>query len=581
MKSDESQMTAQKKIIFMFGVSLSMLLLFVVFFLYLGKIRHTNLQKEEYENKAFAAEIALKQNDEYLKKFAEDYSLWDELASFAQQYKQEWAEDNLNTLLLTTKIKYLWVYDSNRNLTYNLTAKNFDTIKHPLPQIEFDNVIDSRENGNPRYCHFFIKHGNSILEVAGAAIHQSNDPERKSKAKGFLFMASYLDSARLKALEAVTNCKVTIVLNKEILKAGDFETLIVKDLKSWDGKAAARITFLSKDKLGMAEDKYNRLSLLVYILVIILVVMFAYIMINKNVTQPLSKIVKSLDKEDSEQIKEMMNTQDEFGLIAELINKFFDQKKLIDSQLLQISEQNKQLEALNTTKDKFFSIIAHDLRNPFGVILSTTEFLSNPNYELTKEEILDFTHDINTTARNLFNLLENLLTWARTQKGTIEYNPEFVNISDLCNEVRALLSSQAENKSINLSCEMPDNTISFADKNMTMTVVRNLTSNSLKFTQQEGKVTIKVCDSDKNFIKICVQDTGTGMNEKTLSKLFKIDEHVTTPGTADEKGTGLGLILCKEFVEKQGGIIGVESVLGEGSTFWFTLPKKGNLLKVI
>jgi signal transduction histidine kinase len=168
--------------------------------------------------------------------------------------------------------------------------------------------------------------------------------------------------------------------------------------------------------------------------------------------------------------------------------------------------------------------------------------------------------------------LENLLSWSRSQSGIIEFRPEKLKIADLVNETIQLFESNAKNKSIHLDTEIDEYCTAFADKNMIGTVLRNLCSNAIKYTSKGGKVIIK-CSEAENDIEISVNDTGVGIPPKEINNLFKLDVHRTTKGTADEKGTGLGLILCKEFVEKHGGEIWVESKKGEGSSFKFTIRK--------
>jgi K+-sensing histidine kinase KdpD len=177
-----------------------------------------------------------------------------------------------------------------------------------------------------------------------------------------------------------------------------------------------------------------------------------------------------------------------------------------------------------------------------------------------------------TTCHNTLNLLDNLLTWSRSQIGRLDCNPIVFHIRNIVNETIFLLSKNAMNKNVRLSSLIRDDTMVFADMNMITTVVRNLMSNAIKYTPEGGSISIE--DSDKgNALEISVSDTGVGMNSEDMEKIFRIDMRYSTPGTAKEQGTGLGLNLCKEFVEKNGGMIGVESEPGKGSRFYFTLPK--------
>ncbi len=177
------------------------------------------------------------------------------------------------------------------------------------------------------------------------------------------------------------------------------------------------------------------------------------------------------------------------------------------------------------------------------------------------------------SSKNIQNLLENLLQWSRVQTGRIEFNPINFDLNHLANDVVALYQVNAARKKITLSNAIENEYQINADKFMIDTLLRNLVSNSIKFTSQGGEIKILAENiPDEEMLQISIEDTGVGMNDEILSKLFKIDEHVTTKGTEKEKGTGLGLILCKEFIEKHGGKIWAESILGEGSKFKFTIP---------
>lgn len=245
-----------------------------------------------------------------------------------------------------------------------------------------------------------------------------------------------------------------------------------------------------------------------------------------------------------------------------------ERRKIIEEELRK-SEQ--QLRELNATKDKFFSIIAHDLKNPIGAFKNVLELLYENFDEFSKEEILQFIEPLKESSTQLFSLLENLLFWARSQTGSIQIQPIEFNISDLIRQNISFLKLQADNKKIEISDNVPQRLHVFADINTINTVIRNLLSNAIKFTHPGGKIIVSVAEKD-NFAEVCIEDNGIGMSKETLDKLFRIDVHHTSLGTAHEKGTGLGLIVCKEFVEANGGSIFVESQEGKGSKFYFTIP---------
>ena len=241
-----------------------------------------------------------------------------------------------------------------------------------------------------------------------------------------------------------------------------------------------------------------------------------------------------------------------------------------------LKESEAQLRESNKTKDKFFSIIAHDLRSPFNSMLGFSELLNEKYDQYDTEKKKRFTGIIYNGLQKTLKLLDNLLEWSRSQKGIIDFNPEKTSLNSLVKEKLELVNQSADNKSIQVINQIAENIYVEADKNMLATIIRNLLSNAIKFTNKQGKITIKTFlvpnEKHSQFIGISVNDTGVGISKEIKSTLFNIGETISTSGTEKEEGTGLGLILCKEFVDKHGGKIWVESEVGVGSSFNFTIP---------
>jgi PAS domain S-box-containing protein len=236
-------------------------------------------------------------------------------------------------------------------------------------------------------------------------------------------------------------------------------------------------------------------------------------------------------------------------------------------------ENENKLQELNATKDKFFSIIAHDLRNPFVALLGLSEYLLTKYDKLDHEDHRKKLELMHESAQHAYQLLENLLTWALSQSGGIKFNLEKLQLHNVVNNSIKVLSALASNKSIELLNKVEKNHCVFADAYMLETILRSLISNAIKFTPRNGKITVGMNGNhDGKFSEIYIEDTGVGIPEETINDLFRIDKNTTTCGTEKEKGSGLGLILCKEFVEKHGSKIWVESTVGKGSRFSFTIP---------
>jgi len=233
--------------------------------------------------------------------------------------------------------------------------------------------------------------------------------------------------------------------------------------------------------------------------------------------------------------------------------------------------KNEQLRELNATKDKFFSIIAHDLKAPFSGILGFSEILRDEAQNLDIGLIESYANNINSTAHQTFKLLENLLDWAKMQQNGFSFEPVPISFNYILNTEIEGLKTNADQKNIALVNKTAKEIILTADEKLLSSVLRNLMSNAVKFTHKGGKVFIEA-KMKLDSVEISISDTGVGMDNETLQKLFKIEDSFTSRGTENEKGTGLGLLLCKEFVEKHGGKIWVNSEKGKGSTFTFSIP---------
>jgi len=238
----------------------------------------------------------------------------------------------------------------------------------------------------------------------------------------------------------------------------------------------------------------------------------------------------------------------------------------------EIKYKNQQLEKLNSEKDKFFSIIAHDLRGPFNGFLGLTEIMAKQFDSITLTELMNISVSMNKSANNLFNLLNNLLEWSRMQQGNINFEPKAIPILPFVTSTLQTIIEPATKKGIEVTIDIPENLQVFADENMLASTLRNLASNAVKFTPSGGKVSITAKPTVDNKIEISVKDSGIGMDSEMLENMFKLDVSISRKGTDGEPSTGLGLLLCKDFIEKHGGRIWAESEEGKGSGFYFTLP---------
>ncbi|MCB0169030.1 MAG: response regulator [Anaerolineae bacterium] len=280
-------------------------------------------------------------------------------------------------------------------------------------------------------------------------------------------------------------------------------------------------------------------------------------------------------KKELQQINQKL--RQEIELRQKLEAERLEQEKLrLEKEFL--AKQTEELTKLNTEKDRFFSIVAHDLKGPFLPVLGNAELLIEIADYVSADEVRQRCQTIYDAGSRVIDLLDNLLQWSRMQMERINFDPVHVNLNDIIENNLWLFDQSAANKEIHLKSEIDEGVHIFADVNMLNIVLRNLTSNAIKFTPPQGQILISVRNNNAQpnqgigFVEIAVKDTGVGISRENQPKLFRIDEHYTTLGTNEEKGTGLGLIITKEMVERNRGRIWVESEPDQGATFRFTVP---------
>jgi len=267
-----------------------------------------------------------------------------------------------------------------------------------------------------------------------------------------------------------------------------------------------------------------------------------------------------------------------FSIILVFIHLFIRNKQLRRmNQILSdrnriIEEQKAELASLNAQKDKIYSVIAHDLRNPFNSILGFSELLTGEIGRSSKSRLQDLSRNLQSAAVKFYNLLENLLQWSQLQQGMISCNPRLLSLAEIADECMITTRDAALKKNVSLTVNISDTLRVYADETMLASILRNLVSNAVKFTPEGGTVILSAAPAGDNKIEISVRDTGIGMDSVTLSNLYRFDQSTSRRGTAGETSSGLGLRICKEFIERNGGKIRIESEPGKGSLFVVTLP---------
>lgn len=364
-------------------------------------------------------------------------------------------------------------------------------------------------------------------------------------------LGSHLSSQGIKVEEKIQNC---------IEKGG-----CIGDAKAFKKD---RTEFDIQYSISVVKDKYGSPMWLM--------ASFLDISDKKAAERELKQLNENLELLVSQRTEELNNTLNQLEQTNNELRQLNEEVASESYKLLKINEKlsfsENNLKIANETKDKFFSIIAHDLRGPFSGFLVLSELLAKEYSKLDPESIANMAQSLNDSAKQLFELLENLLEWSRAQTGRLKFEPNLISLSANINKNVNLFNEIANKKSINISSMIDPNALIFADTNLLNTIIRNLISNSIKFTNPGGSIIITYRQIDDKFGEVAFTDNGVGMSKEIIDKIFLLELKYSTKGTANEQGTGLGLVLCKELVEKGGGSIKVESNLGKGSTFLFTVP---------
>lgn len=480
-------------------------------------------------------------------------------------------------------------------LQYNLL---FNSLKEQVQFRGFKNY--GLEGKMRRYAHDLEDENNAINSVSLLML-------RRHEKDFFLRGESeYLDKFNLlsnEITEDLENQNALEDLNRLQLYAESFNRVVTAEMKI--GTAPNRgirgnLKSLS-DKISQEFSMFNssaqqdiskRISSIenFYFASIGLSLLFSLLLafyLSNALAKPLREIALRIRKFDFNDVKnrnkiETDTTTEEFIILSNsfnsLISLLAEQISLVDAKGKEIHEQNRklhkiadELKASNNVKDKFFSIISHDLKGPIANMGVYLEALAEDTDTFTKEELKIFASKLLGSVNHLNELMENLLEWSRSQTGVIQFRPESIDLKKLIVFNKELGDSRASLKDIEIEVEVPKGLKAFADKNMVDFILRNLISNAVKFTPRNGKIWVKAIVNNGH-IEISVKDNGIGIPGESKSKVFKSTEHISTYGTADEKGTGLGLMLCKDFVERNRGEIWLNSEVGKGTRVTFSLP---------
>lgn len=334
----------------------------------------------------------------------------------------------------------------------------------------------------------------------------------------------------------------------------------------------------AKNQMEASNERF-RDAILVVGLLLMLISIGTGLFLSYQIIKPIRKLQAAAREiaRGNLDIRVSLNSRDELQTLGDnfdiMVENLRHSRKKLQKANEKLRQSQQNLEKSNATKDKFFSIIAHDLRAPFSAFVSVSDVLANSQGSLSPERKQSFAQNIHQSAIHLNNLIDNLLQWSRTQTDRLDFDPEEIDLNMLLDEIIPVTQTQAQNKNIRVLKKTNSPIVAECDHNLISAVIRNLVSNAIKYSHENSRVEIYAKEIENRIVEVSVKDHGIGISEADIEKLFRIDINTKYIGESTEKGTGLGLILCKEFVEKHGGNILIKSEVNKGSVFSFTLPK--------
>jgi len=555
-------MKLQVKIFLLLSIIFGVLIFTFLTFQYIRIREKKLLYTENVKSQELVIDKVLELTRNKYDQLINDNSSWDEMVDFAAKPDLKWAKDNVDFFVNSFNLSFVKVYNKEKKPIYqygdSVCLQQLELPGEPMIKQLFADSV---------FTHYFQYSGNELFEIFGATIVPAFDANtRKSPPLGYLFIGQKWDDKYITAHGQATNYHAEIIPESEISRfiPESGKNYLIRNLLNENKQLIAKLIFSREDPLKADMSLFLILSVVLTLTAAAAIIVFL-LYFRILILKPLSLISKTLKTKNPQYLISVNSSTSEFKKIRSLILQFFHQQELL-------KRSNIELKETNATKDKLFSIIAHDLKNPIGNISAISNLLSESiknNEKETTDELLSM---ISSQTKESTALLETLFEWAKSQTGQFSFNPLSHHLKEIVAQVIEIHQPAAILKKITIESIIPDEVMVFADLNMLKTILRNLISNAIKFTYPGGLIQISA-ELKSNGTEIVVSDNGIGMDANALLSLFHIDNSNTTRGTADEKGTGLGLIICKEFIEKHGGNIKAESEKEKGTRFIFFLPK--------
>lgn len=557
-------MKLQLKISLLFATLLGVLILSFMSYQYLRIHQDKLLYLENEKTQELMIDKVIQLKKEKCEQLVKDNSGWDDMVKFAAHPDLKWAKDNVDFLVNSFNLSFVLVYNKEMKLVYQYTQygdssclKLFD---YPDPE-----MIQSTFQLT-KFLHRYQVCGKNLVELFGATIVPSNDIDlRETTPQGYLFIGTEWNKHYLSDFSQVTNFQVELLsgFGAEEQKNDLSKSYIIRTFSDHQGKPLVSLMFSRRNPAKRDLTVFLYLSILVALFALVSMIVFLFYF-RRIVLIPLTKISNALNADNPEEIMSLKSNTEEFKNLGDLVLQFFWQEEIL-------KKNNADLQESNATKDKLFSIVGHDLKNPIGNVLVVSGLLAESIKQQDFETAEELRSMIETQAKETLNLLETLLDWAKSQTGRMNIKPEVLKLKPVTDQVLRNLNTLSALKNISIESDLSEDLEVYSDANVLNTVLRNLITNAIKFTNPWGTISI-TAEMNNYCTEITVSDNGVGMDKEKLEKLFKVNTDIISRGTANEKGTGLGLIICKEFVEKHGGRIHVTSKPGVGSQFKIVFP---------